>query len=388
LKPVTLRIFAANANYFSEKDFEEGLAKNVKLKYPHITLERVVKSLPTALIAGETVDMYIEWHGPMGGYKQLDFFTDLIPLAKKHNIDLNRLDPSALNAVKLLSDNKSDLYGIPYTDQVHGLYYNKAIFDKFGVPYPEDGMTWDQTIELGRKLTRMEAGVQYYGFGTESYMRVLFPLSPVFIDPKTNRSELNSNPIYKRGFEVLQKLHGSQNRTTPFTDANFLKDQNVAMFASRNILFQLADSEMDWDVAQFPSYPDIPNTFGMHDLHVMMPNKHSKHLDDVMRVIEVVLGEKAQEYIVEKIGRVSILQDPKYRDLLGKGNPKLASKHISSIFKSKPAAGVSFSEYYSKSNTVINNNVKKLYNDSVDLNTFLRETEEEINRLIISETGK
>ncbi|MCL7454798.1 MAG: extracellular solute-binding protein [Anaerolineae bacterium] len=39
-----------------------------------------------------------------------------------------------------------------------GVYYNKAIFDEYGVPYPEDGWTWDEMLEKAQALTKDRDG--------------------------------------------------------------------------------------------------------------------------------------------------------------------------------------------------------------------------------------
>jgi ABC-type glycerol-3-phosphate transport system substrate-binding protein len=36
------------------------------------------------------------------------------------------------------------------------LFYNKNLFDKYKIPYPSDDMTWDEYIEIGKKLTKFE----------------------------------------------------------------------------------------------------------------------------------------------------------------------------------------------------------------------------------------
>ena len=33
------------------------------------------------------------------------------------------------------------------------LYYNKAMFDAAGIPYPDDTWDWDKLIEVGKQLT-------------------------------------------------------------------------------------------------------------------------------------------------------------------------------------------------------------------------------------------
>jgi multiple sugar transport system substrate-binding protein len=364
------------------------LAKPVKEKYPYITLERYVKKLPDAIAASEEVDMYIEWHGPMGEYMDLGFFEDITPLAKQYNLDLSKVDNDALEAVRVLSPNKKELYGIPYTDQVNAIYYNKSIFDKFGVPYPKDGMTWDETLELSKRLTREEGGVKYYGLGTENYTRIVFPLSPKFIDPATNRSRMNSDPVFAKGFGMFQKIFAAQNKTKLFADDEFIKDKTVAMYATRNILFAMAESDLDWDVAQFPSYPELPNISPMHDLHTIMPSKNSKHQEELARVLEIALSDKFHQYLVTTVARVSTLKDKKYQEELGKGNPGLQGKHLPSIFKSKQAPGVDFTKYYQTSIDALRPYYKDMLENKIDLNTFLRSSAEATDKAILAKEGK
>ena len=45
-------------------------------------------------------------------------------------------------------------YGFPLSLQINVLFYNKNIFDGFGVSYPQDAMTWDEFIETAKRVTR------------------------------------------------------------------------------------------------------------------------------------------------------------------------------------------------------------------------------------------
>lgn len=53
------------------------------------------------------------------------------------------------------------LYGIPNGTQTMGIYYNKALFDAKGLPYPQDGWTWEEFRETAIALTEGDV----YGFG-------------------------------------------------------------------------------------------------------------------------------------------------------------------------------------------------------------------------------
>ncbi len=79
-------------------------------------------------------------------------------MLKQHHVNLGRVEPYIIEYVKIAST-KDELFGFPLTQSFHALYYNKDILDKFGVPYPKDGMKWDQVYQLAKELTRLENGV-------------------------------------------------------------------------------------------------------------------------------------------------------------------------------------------------------------------------------------
>ncbi|NOU90117.1 extracellular solute-binding protein [Paenibacillus sp. LMG 31460] len=67
------------------------------------------------------------------------------------------------------------------------LYYNKDIFDKFGISYPRNGMTWDEVYDLAKKLNRTEDGISYRGFGMAA--GAMFTVNPLSLQPvEPNRS--------------------------------------------------------------------------------------------------------------------------------------------------------------------------------------------------------
>jgi multiple sugar transport system substrate-binding protein len=47
-----------------------------------------------------------------------------------------------------------EVYFLPKDYSTLGVYYNKIIFDEAGVPYPEDGWTWDDMLATAQALTQ------------------------------------------------------------------------------------------------------------------------------------------------------------------------------------------------------------------------------------------
>ena len=84
----------------------------------------------------------------------------LLPL--KERIDASGIDMSAYGPIIKETVYNDEYYGLPYRSSLYSLYYNKDLFDKKGLPYPEK-ITWDEYLELSRQLTYEENGVQFWG---------------------------------------------------------------------------------------------------------------------------------------------------------------------------------------------------------------------------------
>lgn len=63
--------------------------------------------------------------------------------------------------------NSGDMYAFPFAFVETVLFYNKDAFDAAGVPYPEQGWTWDQFLDAAKKLTvdkDSDGMIDQYGF--------------------------------------------------------------------------------------------------------------------------------------------------------------------------------------------------------------------------------
>lgn len=90
---------------------------------------------------------------PTGLVMNLEPYTDQIDYSKFKEIFY---EPYLYNG---------DRYGVPLFYDVVILYYNKAMFDKAGVEYPDETWTWDDYFEAAKKLTIMD-GKKVIQYGT------------------------------------------------------------------------------------------------------------------------------------------------------------------------------------------------------------------------------
>lgn len=391
--PVTIRVFTFKTR-LPEADFKMLFTDPVKAKYPHITVEPIYGDTANReqviLYSDVKPDLLIFWNGEMNYYQNLDILRDMRPLFQTYKFDLNRFQDGVVGTAK---GNNGEIYGLPYNNNVQMLYYNKGIFDKFGVPYPKDGLFWEDVVELAKKMTRTDGGVEYRGYNYDFYFRLSSPLSLAEVDDKTMKSTVNTNE-WKKALSMIQAIHEIPGiKDTGNYRDNFIKKQNLAMTASVNILHLLTDAEqqgLSWDIAQYPSWKDRPNMFGYADLHEIGLTKMTKHEDAAMKVMEVFLSDEVQLQMARKTGRVSPLKGKQFAEQYGADVSHLKGKNVAGIFKSKPAPipSTGISRYWGDANPILQKHVNQMIAGEVDVNTALMRAEEEINKMLDGKKAK
>ena len=145
----------------------EKIIAAFEAQHPNIKVEPQVvpwgdywTKLQTAVAGGEAYDTF--WmNGPsFPVYAGKGVLMNLQPMVDADAVDMTKY-PEAL--VKLYSYDGS-VYGLPKDFDTIALFYNKDLFDKAGVAYPDGTWTWDNLTEAAKKLTDPAAGV--WGFAS------------------------------------------------------------------------------------------------------------------------------------------------------------------------------------------------------------------------------
>ncbi|MDF2659378.1 MAG: family 1 extracellular solute-binding protein, partial [Paenibacillus sp.] len=145
LQPVTLTFYTRTVL----DDFELYVNRFVQKKFPHVTLKVVENKQGTRIeelvAAGDIPDIIWEGLTNIGTLVDLKVPADLTPLAQRYGFKFDKYDPKMLDTIKSYAP-KGEIYYLPYNVLAFALHYNKDIFDKFGVPYPKENMTWNEAI--------------------------------------------------------------------------------------------------------------------------------------------------------------------------------------------------------------------------------------------------
>ncbi|MEO5940078.1 MAG: sugar ABC transporter substrate-binding protein [Candidatus Limnocylindrales bacterium] len=122
--------------------------------------------LQTGIAGGDAPDVFA-MDGPLfPDYQSRDVLLDLKPFIDRSGYDLGQLADQAVGDFTTAGGQ----FGLPRDLNVVVLYYNKAMFDTAGLPYPDDTWDWAKLTEVAQKLTLKGADgkVSQWGFYTET----------------------------------------------------------------------------------------------------------------------------------------------------------------------------------------------------------------------------
>jgi len=100
-----------------------------------------------------------------------DFFDEDVAAGR---LDPDDYFPIGLEALRL----NGRLYGLPKGFTPYVIYYNRDLFDRAGLPYPQAGWTWEDLRRAARAITRDEDGdgrPDVYGLGHSHWLQGLAP---------------------------------------------------------------------------------------------------------------------------------------------------------------------------------------------------------------------
>jgi multiple sugar transport system substrate-binding protein len=391
-EPLTLTFYSTGAT-FTDVEFEAMIAGPIHAKYPNVKIERITPAATT------TPEEVLSTHVPdiiFGSVQQrvirTGVYQDLRELIKKHQFDESRLKPIGYDYIKEITKGQGDaVLALPFNINQHVLYYNKDIFDKFGVPYPtEKQLTWDEAVELGTKLTRTENGVNYIGLVVDNLTGLSKSLGLPYLDRETGQAALDT-PEWLRVFELQKKIFEIPGYVTPdgtwdWTRDHFMKDQNIAIRVSwlANMVGPLEELrqqgvEFNWDIAPAPNFSDQLGKTREAQIHSIAINSQSPHQDEAFQVIAEILSDEGQR-IIARNGRVPAIINPELEKDYGAEIPVLQGKTVQNVFISEPIQEHYIHPYESSISIRLKEAAEDLAVKGLDVNSAIRKATDAINK--------
>ena len=244
------------------------------------------------LMGGSTVDV-VETLGPKDYSRQVSagFFMPLNEVVEEAGID-----PYSIYGANLPVEDDGNYYALPFKQEMYCVFYNKAIFDEAGVPYPEGPWTWDEYVETAQKLTDKKKGV-YGSFMNADLPWMYMPAQQLAVPFYKEDGSCNfDDPVFKEyaeWFKYISNDLGVQPSVAELEaeNANWnyyaLEGYRLAMFPQGNWFTRLLNSQedypKDWNygVAPLPSAGEGGNN-NLVSLGYVAINKNAAHPEEAL----------------------------------------------------------------------------------------------------------
>ncbi|TMV52773.1 extracellular solute-binding protein [Paenibacillus mesophilus] len=398
--PITLSVFGLGVK---EEEFNDRFRGELTKRFPYITFKYIPpdkgNSLPELVARGETPDLIrTDIPNLKNNYLDLKIGTDLNPFVKSHSYDLSRFNPPFIQEMIDAGQNGA-LYGIPYPPYIPMvLSYNKSLFDQFGVPYPKDGMNWDEVYEIAKKMSRTEGGSVYRGF-SGNVMAMLrdntygYPI----LDP--NADQLYNPEKWKTIFANFKRFYEiPNNKIDPVVGAELngeaFNKGKVAMHAYQYSTYAPIPETIDWDIVSYPTFPGESKIMAWRGPAYWSVSALSKHKDDAFQVIMAMVSDEVQ-LADSKKGILPTVVNKQIKDAFGQERPDMKSKNIGALFYYKEWAPYSPKRKSGAANVATvfqQNNMAVTFHDvamgKTDMNTALRQLDEKLKQELAKDTNK
>jgi multiple sugar transport system substrate-binding protein len=209
--------------------------------------------LLTGLAAGNAPDVFLWWNYPAMVVR--NGLEDIMPYVEGDSpLDLSIYYEPILNVGRI----GDGLYGIPKDWTSRAMFYNKALFDDAGIPYPTNDWTWDEFVEITTALTQGEGVDKQYGFYTwNSY----YPLQGFvwsnggdFISPDgTQATGYLDSPETIEALDWYIRLQTEHGVSPTGADAETVGDASTLFVNNRLAILENGI----WPLSQFLSVPDL-----------------------------------------------------------------------------------------------------------------------------------
>lgn len=306
---VTTIRFTSWGNEVEEANLR-ALVTEFEKRHPNIRVEieitpwaRMFDKLMISSAGGRPPDVTrisSEWFPPIAAKGLLEPLDDYI---KRDNYDLDDFYPESIEGWGRYN---GILYEIPTDIDVYAMYYNKDMFDKAGIPYPDWTWDWDKYVEVAAKLTRDLDGdgrLDQWGCAPDMWWQsYIYANGGLIVSEDGNKCLLDQPEAY----EGLQFMSDLVNRfrvaptpedTQSLGASKLFTTGKIAMNVSGSwaaeLIYKNEIKTFEYDIAPLPKGPKSRATFIGGAAYAVLAR--SRHKDEAWELVKWMTGKEYQE---------------------------------------------------------------------------------------------
>lgn len=297
-------------NQYDKKLIEEfeRLNPDIKIEVYDMPASEYPDKMLIMLAGGEDIDVFYAKDPTMyGGLVLRQQIRPLDDLIDRDSVDLSGYGGNLENVMV-----DGAIYGLPYRGDFWILFYNKDLFDKFGVPYPTNDMTWDEFRETAKLLTSGEGAEKTYGTYIHTWASTYFVYGL-----QKHMGDLVEGPyeMLRDGLELAYQIQMVDKSAADYATNKAMGAHYRGLFEQGNIgmLYMgtwymqalLHDAEqglhnVNWGIARLPQWEGLPHaTIG--NVTPVVINSKTKHLEEAWRLVKFLSGPEGASILAESM---------------------------------------------------------------------------------------
>jgi multiple sugar transport system substrate-binding protein len=240
-------------------------------KNPHVTFELIPFDAQqeniTPWLGGSGPHIAMNWGTPMIDTARQGLYTILDPYIKR---DARAIPLGDYIEFQLKAQQVPGLgqYGLPMYIAIYVLLYNKQLFQRKGVAFPDDTWDWPKYADASAKLTDQGAGVWGgLNVGNRFGATKIFQNGGEVVDPRDDRKAVFNTPpalealrwIHDRLWKDRSWAHTTEPRNAGFKDrfamltgGKLAMTEEAASWAIGDIVRDNPNAVADWELAVLP----------------------------------------------------------------------------------------------------------------------------------------
>ncbi|WP_193556360.1 extracellular solute-binding protein [Paenibacillus ginsengarvi] len=291
--------------------------------YPNISIEVVEEPRPQSGIDLKKETETILAANPVDVVFADNFFDDwaksgmlvnLDPLIRRDSFDIQNLYAGVVGHIR--QRGAGALYALAPQFSTQALFYNKDIFDQYGVPYPKDLMNWDDVLRLAERFPFKKDQDQrnyalYNPLNPSAWIQDIAKTNRLSAIAEDGTKVVVNSPAWKGIFQTVihayqekQVIHPEQNAGGSTFESivkrNHFLMGTAAMTVDRYyLLSNMTNAERqniikppNWQAVTAPSSLSAPNeteTVSVHEMFAI--HAKSKQIDAAWELVKFINGE-------------------------------------------------------------------------------------------------
>lgn len=288
--------------FSSWDEFDQGIIDAFEKENPNIAVENIQvpdsdysQKINTMIIGGNAPDVILSFESDLPRFAANGAIEDLDSYIEKGaSFKMDDFIP----AVNTIAESTGGNYGLPWAYASEILYYNKDMFDKANIEYPNADWTWDDFKMAAEKLTIKENNKTIqWGADAISFRGMWYSMiGAAGDDVVDSNGDLVLGDGLKKTLEFQNELTNELKVSPQPTSGDAVSD----LFASGNaamtrtgswMTMMYKENDFNWDIAPLPKEERSYST--LHTGFYTIASS-SEHKEEAWKFIDFMMSETGQ----------------------------------------------------------------------------------------------